>query len=306
MANCWSCISACERGVVLNPVTFATGNNGVSPDGSDLADWLAGLASVVVVSGAGVSTGSGIPHYRNREGAWRHARPMEFGDFVKHADNRKRYWARSFVGWRHFSRARPNAAHRALASLEASGKLTTLITQNVDGLHQAAGSEGVIELHGDLSGVRCVDCHGLTSRSAWQERLREANLQWHAKIARPKPDGDAELPADASKDFVVPDCQTCNGILKPDVVMFGEAVPRDRVERATAAIRKADALLVVGSSLMVYSGFRFARQANEQRKPIAIVNQGITRADDLAALKIDADCQQVLPQAVSPSSSTSS
>ena len=249
-----------------------------------------------MLSGAGVSTASGIPDYRDRDGNWKPASPIQYGDFVGKPEYRQRYWARSYVGWRRFSAAKPNAAHRALASLETSGKVDTLITQNVDRLHQSAGSRRVIDLHGDLGWVRCLQCGRTQTRDEFQRQLQGANPGWRAQAVRYTPDGDAELLAGSHDGFSVPGCVTCDGIVKPDVVMFGENVPKPRVQMARAAIDRADALLVVGSSLMVFSGYRFARQAAERRKPIAIVNCGKTRADDLADLKVEADCGAVLAE----------
>lgn len=264
------------------------------PNVASLCEFLDAAQRLAVLSGAGVSTASGIPDYRDRDGNWKTAQPIQFGDFVASSRARKRYWARSYVGWQRFSGARPNAAHRALAGLEAAGKLDMLITQNVDGLHRAAGSRRVLDLHGDLGRVRCLGCGRTESRLDYQQALRAANPDWHARVFRFRPDGDAELADDSHADFEVPGCSQCAGVVKPDVVMFGESVPKERVETAMAAVERADALLVVGSSLMVFSGFRFARHAAAQDKPIAIVNRGRTRADDLAALKIDADCADVL------------
>lgn len=270
----------------------------MTSNGETLATFLSGIESLVVLSGAGVSTASGIPDYRDRKGDWKHSQPIQYNDFVKNANSRKRYWARSYVGWQRFSKAQPNAAHHAIADLEATGKVDTLITQNVDRLHLAAGSRRVIELHGDLSNVRCVSCNGTKARVEYQQELKDANAGWHAEVFRYRPDGDAELANSIHNDFSVPGCTECDSLVKPDVVMFGEAVPKDRVRNATAAVDRADALLVIGSSLMVFSGFRFARQASARQKPIAIVNQGRTRADELAALKVDADCTRVLAAAV--------
>lgn len=263
-----------------------------------LAGFLARNESIAIVSGAGVSTASGIPDYRDRNGDWKHARPIQFQDFVKDVAFRKRYWARSYVGWQRFSRARPNAAHHALAGLEATGKVDTLITQNVDRLHSEAGSRRVIDLHGDLGKVRCLSCQTINTRLDYQRALQNSNPDWHAAVFRFKPDGDAELADNGHDEFHVPDCAACGGVVKPDVVMFGETVPKERVNNAFSAIDRADALLVVGSSLMLFSGFRFARQAAAQGKPIAIVNQGRTRADDIAELKLEADCGEVLAAAV--------
>ncbi len=270
----------------------------MTADITSLQTFLADAGSLVVLGGAGVSTASGIPDYRDRNGDWKHAKPMEFGEFKRSDNARKRYWARSYVGWRRFSTARPNAAHRALANLESSGKVDTLITQNVDGLHQQAGSRSVIDLHGHLGKVRCIACGESQPRSAWQRLLKKANSAWHADVFRYKPDGDAELASHSHEDFSVPACSACGGVVKPDVVMFGESVPRPRVQQAFSAVDRADALLVIGSSLMVFSGFRFARYADAQHKPIAIVNQGRTRADDIATLKVTRDCAEILPAAL--------
>jgi NAD-dependent SIR2 family protein deacetylase len=259
-----------------------------------LNQFLDATSSLAVLTGAGVSTASGIPDYRDDDGNWKHARPIQFAEFSNSQRTRQRYWARSFLGWQRFSRARPSAAHAALAALEHTGKIETLITQNVDGLHDAAGSRRVIDLHGDLGRTCCLDCGAQRLREDYQRAMREANADWHATVFRHKPDGDADLAEDASLDFSVVPCERCGGVVKPDVVMFGESVPRDRVEDAVAAVERADAMLVVGSSLMLYSGFRFARQAHELGKPIAILNRGKTRADDLAALKIEADCGPAL------------
>ena len=260
-----------------------------------LRDFLSQHDSVVVLTGAGVSTSSGIPDYRDRNGDWKQSQPMQFGEFKASDAARRRYWARSYVGWSRFSEARPNAAHEALARLESSGKVDTLITQNVDGLHGEAGSRNVIDLHGRLASVRCIDCNSMQERQRFQEALQEANPHWDAQPSRFNADGDAVLAADSHEQFLVPGCPSCGGAVKPDVVMFGESVPKSRVERAFEALDRARALLVVGSSLMVYSGFRFARHASARGMPIAIVNRGLTRADDLATLKVDGDCETVLP-----------
>lgn len=273
-------------------------NDRVISNSKTLAKFLSQTDSLAIVSGAGVSTASGIPDYRDRDGVRKHSRPIQYQDFVNKADSRKRYWARSYVGWHRFSKARPNAAHEALADLEVTGKIDTLITQNVDRLHQSAGSRRVIDLHGDLSQVYCIGCGELESRGDYQQRLKSANPDWRAGVLRERPDGDVELADESHGEFAVPGCVRCEGIVKPDVVMFGESVPRSRVADASAAVFRADALLVVGSSLMVFSGFRFARQAAEQKKPIVIVNQGRTRADEFATLKVDADCANVLAAAI--------
>lgn len=259
-----------------------------------LGEFLDRVGSVTVLTGAGVSTASGIPDYRDEKGDWKAATPIQYAEFSGNDLVRRRYWARSYVGWQLFGQARPNAAHRSLARLEAAGKVDTLITQNVDRLHSRAGSERVIDLHGDLSRVHCLDCGTRASRTDYQQRIREWNPDWHARIFEYRPDGDAELAEASYADFTPPGCDACGGRIKPDVVMFGENVPTQRVSEAMSAVDRADALLVVGSSLMVFSGYRFARRAHESGKPIAIVNRGATRADDIATLKVEADCAAAL------------
>ena len=266
----------------------------MNPDARELARFIVRAGPVAVVTGAGVSTASGIPDYRDRNGNWKHARPVQFADFVSRPEVRQRYWARSFAGWRRIANALPNPAHAALAALEAAGRVDTLITQNVDGLHHRAGSRRVIDLHGRLQTVLCMGCGRRFGREQWQEELAAANPWWCPDTEHFAPDGDARLPDEDVGNFVTPACRSCGGFVKPDVVFFGENVPRDRVACAFDALDRAAALLVVGSSLMVYSGYRFARRAAETGKPIAIVNRGRTRADDVATLKIDADCGDIL------------
>ncbi len=268
----------------------------MNPDARELARFIARSGCVAVVTGAGVSTASGIPDYRDRNGDWKHARPVQYADFVSRPEVRRRYWARSFAGWGRIANAIPNLAHRALAVLEKAGRVDTLITQNVDGLHHRAGSRRVIDLHGRLQNVLCTSCGERIGREEWQAQLAAANPSWRSDTDYFAPDGDAKLRDEDVSDFVTPDCQSCGGFLKPDVVFFGENVPKDRVASAFEALDRARALLVVGSSLMVYSGYRFARRAAESGKPIAIVNRGRTRADDIAMLKIDADCGDILDQ----------
>jgi len=254
-----------------------------------LRDWLAGFQRVFVLTGAGISTGSGIPDYRDANGDWKRAAPVTWQAFTGDPAVYRRYWARSFVGWPKFSVAQPNAAHRALATLEHDGPVTTLLTQNVDGLHQRAGSRRVIDLHGRLDQVTCLSCGHLTPRDALQPRLVADNPHWHPGDAAMAPDGDADIAAKAERVFVPPHCSLCGGMLKPDVVFFGENVPRARVQDAQAALGASDAMLVVGSSLMVYSGFRFAKMAKDAGLPLAILNGGTTRADALATLRLDAE-----------------
>jgi NAD-dependent SIR2 family protein deacetylase len=262
---------------------------------SALRDFIEAHPRLAVLSGAGVSTGSGIPDYRDEQGEWKRARPVEFRPFMTDPKVRQRYWSRSTVGWPIIHRAQPNGAHRALARLERLGYVDLLITQNVDGLHSAAGSRNVIDLHGRIDAVRCVSGHTL-ARAGLQRQLLASNPEWSEYVGRVAPDGDVDLDGRDHSGFIVPDCPECGGILKPDVVFFGETVPKDRVDRAFDGVAKADALLVVGSSLMVYSGFRFAEAVAAAGKPVAAVNLGRTRADHLLALKISAPCEEVLSE----------
>ena len=258
-----------------------------------LAAFVARHRRLFVVTGAGCSTDSGIPDYRDAEGQWKRTPPVTYQAFMGEAATRQRYWARSLVGWSRFGLARPNASHHALAALEADGKVELLLTQNVDGLHQRAGSQAVIDLHGRLDQVRCMQCEARSSREQLQARLRLANPGWDALDAGIAPDGDADLEVDFSA-FQVPACEHCGGILKPDVVFFGENVPRERVAAVHAHLQQSDAVLVVGSSLMVYSGFRFVDAAAKAGLPIAAVNLGRTRADALLSLKVESPCGQAL------------
>jgi NAD-dependent SIR2 family protein deacetylase len=254
-----------------------------------------------VLTGAGCSVNSGIPDYRDADGGWKRAPPVTFQAFMGQEATRRRYWARSLIGWRRVECARPNDAHRALARLEAKGKSEILLTQNVDRLHQAAGSEAVIDLHGRLDHVRCMGCGSVSPRQDLQNELARLNPQWLAHDAAVAPDGDAELDGVDFSDFAVPACARCGGMLKPDVVFFGENVPRPRVEAATRHLEEADAMLIVGSSLMVYSGFRFVEMAVRAGKPAAAINLGRTRADPLLALKVEASCEFALAFLLTPS-----
>lgn len=265
-----------------------------SKDASDLADFVSRYPRLTVLSGAGCSTASGIPDYRDAAGEWKHARPVQFADFIGSAAVRQRYWARSYVGWRRIAAAAPNSAHFALAELEQRGFVGTLITQNVDDLHRRAGSRNVVDLHGVLRIVRCLGCGAESDRADIQGEFERHNSGWVGGEAAIAPDGDARLGDDNVANFVVPGCTRCGGILKPDVVFFGENVPKDRVQHCSESLHRSDALLVVGSSLMVYSGFRFVRQAQQSSKPIVIVNQGKTRADDLATHRFSTDCGSLL------------
>ena len=263
-----------------------------------LRAWLDGHRSVFVLTGAGVSTNSGIPDYRGADGEWKRRAPVTYQAFVQDPAMRARYWARSFVGWPVVARAHPNQAHVALATLEAQGKVSMLVTQNVDGLHSRAGQCNVIDLHGRIDQVVCLACTMRISRASVQAMLAAAHPEWTSMTADAAPDGDADLDLLDVSGFTPPPCPRCGGLLKPDVVFFGENVPRARVEAAAAALRRSDAMLVAGSSLMVYSGFRFARMARDAGLPLAILTRGITRADDLATLKLHADCESTLAASV--------
>jgi NAD-dependent SIR2 family protein deacetylase len=268
-------------------------------DLDSLREFLGRHARLFVLTGAGVSTDSGIPDYRDADGEWkRPSRPVMFRDFMAEPATRKRYWARGLVGWQHLHRAAPNDAHRALARLERAGRVELLVTQNVDRLHQAAGSEAVVDLHGRADVVRCMGCERRVSRADLQAELVGLNPAWADFGARAAPDGDADLASVDYASFEVPDCAVCGGTLKPDVVFFGESVPRERVAQAMDALADADAVLVIGSSLMVYSGYRFVRAAAEAGKPIAAVNLGRTRADDVLTVKVAAACASALAACV--------
>jgi NAD-dependent SIR2 family protein deacetylase len=258
-----------------------------------LASLVAG-GGVVILSGAGISTESGIPDYRGSSGLARRAPPMTYQTFIGGAEARRRYWARSQLGWRHIARAAPNLGHHAVAELERRGLLAGTITQNVDGLHQAAGARQVIELHGSLDRVVCLGCGERTRRENLGRRLSEVNPGWNARAAQLNPDGDAWLADAEVARFRVVDCQRCGGLLKPDVVFFGENVPPPRVEACRALVGAAAALVVLGSSLTVMSGYRFVRQAARLAIPVAIVNHGQTRGDAQASLILDAPLGQAL------------
>ena len=263
-----------------------------------------------VLTGAGCSTESGIPDYRDAEGNWkRSARPMSLQAFMGDEGARRRYWTRSLIGWPRLEAARPNDAHHALAHLQRQNRIEGLVTQNVDGLHEAAGSREVIDLHGRLDTVRCMGCERRSRRDEHQRTMLQQNPHWAARLAEraeqltvspQQPDGDVELAAVDSENFVIPACAACGGILKPDVVFFGESVPPARVEAARGHLRRADAMLVVGSSLMLYSGYRFAQDAAGLGKPIAAINLGRTRADELLGLKIARPCAAALAFVLEP------
>lgn len=259
-----------------------------------LENFIVDHPALVVITGAGVSAASGIPTYRDRQGTWRHSAPITHQEFMEDAGKRQRYWARSLVGWPTVRDARPNRAHAALARLEQRGSIRLVITQNVDRLHQRAGSIRVEDLHGRVDRVLCLQCPARFPREYIQRRLQQDNPGYREGSAATRPDGDAELPDHMVSSFVAPACVQCGGTLIPDVVFFGGSVPAMRVSTCMDAIAGADAVLAVGSSLKVFSGYRFCRYAAQLGKPLAIINPGLTRADPLASLRLQSECEPLL------------
>ncbi|MEM5536761.1 NAD-dependent protein deacetylase [Neptuniibacter pectenicola] len=266
----------------------------ITPHAEQLAAFISEHPRLVVLTGAGVSTDSGIPAYRDKQGNWQHATPVQHHEFMNSHYARQRYWARSLLGWPTIRDAQPSPAHVALSKLEQSGHIHLLITQNVDRLHQKAGSRQVIDLHGRSDKVKCMQCAQRYNRTYIHELSAQANPHFEQIQVAAKPDGDADLETEQFNLFKVPECSACGGILKPDVVYFGDNVPKETVFSALDALQNADALLTVGSSLMVYSGYRFCKKAAEWNKPIAALNLGVTRADPLLNLKINAPISETL------------
>jgi len=260
-----------------------------------LAEFLQRHGPALVLTGAGCSTASGIPDYRDRDGAWKHNPPVLFNEFVGKEPVRKRYWAGSMNGWPRIAAALPNPAHHALAQLERHGFIHTLVTQNVDDLHARAGSRSLVELHGNLKTVICLQCGSRLSRAAMQQALEENNIVFRQQSAASAPDGDANLNGFDTSSFRIPACHQCGGILKPDVVFFGESVPRSRTEHCLQALASANCLLAAGTSLMVFSGYRYCREARQRGLPVIAVNLGRTRADGELTMKVEADCGSILP-----------
>lgn len=258
--------------------------------------WLLRARRTLVLSGAGISTDSGIPDYRGPQGSLKKRSPITYTEFMRNEEARRRYWARSAIGWPIISSVQPNRSHHILAHLEEAGFIGGLVTQNVDGLHRRAGSKKIVELHGNLERVLCLDCGKQEMREDLQIRILDGNPAWREWQAEEAPDGDAELPEDLTDTFVTPRCMHCGGTLKPDVVFFGENVPAPRVEEVFAQVAESQALLVLGSSLKVYSGYRFVERAHRLDIPVAIVNLGTTRADSLASIRVDAPLLEVLPE----------
>ena len=291
---------------------MATAPAKIESGATDLVSFLLRHPRCLVLTGAGCSVASGIPEYRDHEGSWKSRPPVRYAEFVGSAAARRRYWARSLFGWERIAAAAPNAVHRALSRLEHSGRLSAVVTQNVDALHQRAGSRRVIDLHGRLDEVECLDCAARIARADLQEVLLAWNREFVAGAraagvltpAAARPDGDAQVEADFST-FRIPDCPACGGLLKPAVVFFGENVPSGRVQSALQALERSDGLLVVGSSLMVFSGYRFCLAARGLGKPVAAVNLGRTRADEMLSLKVVADCGDALEEAADALGSSS-
>ncbi|MEP1217325.1 MAG: NAD-dependent protein deacetylase [Marinobacter sp.] len=261
--------------------------------GAMLAEFIHRHPGLMILTGAGVSTDSGIPDYRDGDGAWKRKQPVQHNDFMTSMEVRRRYWGRSLIGWPVIRNARPNTAHHHVAELELRNHSRLVVTQNVDRLHQQAGSCSVTDLHGRADEVVCMSCGYRCKRDEVHERCVDMNPGFEQYSANAAPDGDADLDVDFSQ-FLVADCPCCSGILKPDVVFFGDYVPRDRVHSALDTLKASDGLLVIGSSLMVYSGFRFCRYAKEWGKPMATLNLGRTRADSLVDLKLNAGISETL------------
>ena len=265
-----------------------------SGDFGRLLDFVAACSPLFVLTGAGCSTDSGIPDYRDDNGEWKYTKPVQYLDFISNKSIRKKYWARSMIGWPRVADARPNPAHISLARLESSGLIHHLVTQNVDGLHHVAGSRRVLELHGNLENVICIDCRHNIPRKRIQDFLVAENSRFNMDTHEPAPDGDAISENTVYDFFKLPACDKCNGTLKPDVVFFGESVPKNRVVLAMRKLLESRGLLVIGSSLMVYSGYRFVREALKHEIPIAAINLGRTRADQVLTLKFQSPCGPIL------------
>lgn len=271
-------------------------NGNISEQIQTLAHEMQQNQPVTVLTGAGISVSSGLPVYRDAEGSWIHKQPVQGPKFRASESTRQRYWCRSYFGWQAFSKARPNSSHNDLARLEEKNFISTVITQNVDGLHQQAGSKQTIALHGNLSEVICLSCGDISARSELQTRLKVANPEFLKIQFEVAPDGDALVDDAHVKRFNIVACAKCNGTLQPHVVFYGDNVPRPRVDACMQQVLNSRMLLCIGTSLMVFSGFRFCRAAAEAGIPVVMINKGITRADDLAELKINSNCDDVLSQ----------
>ncbi len=259
-----------------------------------LADLLRLNPRFTVLTGAGCSTESGLPAYRDEDGEWKHSKPMQHQDFMGQESRRKFYWARSMLAWPTFKQAKPSRAHSAIRELVEQQYCGQVITQNVDRLHQIAGVSDALDLHGRLDQVRCMGCQQLSCRDSLQSILTSLNSNFQASKKALKPDGDVDIETDLLNSFKVPNCEQCGGVLKPNVVFFGDVLDPEVVKQASSAIDTSPGLLVVGSSLMVYSGLRYVKQAIVQQKPVVIINQGLTRGDELCTLKIEREAGEVL------------
>ena len=261
-----------------------------------LRDFILEHPRLMVLTGAGISQSSGIPTYRDATGAWTSSQPIQHGEFLRDAAVRKRYWARSYKGWPNVASARPNSAHLALSQLEAQAYVQYLVTQNIDRLHQKAGHQRVIDLHGRLDQVVCMDCGEIAARADIQQWLAAHNSHLDHLTVRQRPDGDAEIEGAALEKMQLPSCVHCSGLIKPNVVFYGGSVDKKIISRVFEQLSQCDALLVVGSSLMVYSSYRYCKFAHDHDIPIVCINQGRTRADELLSLKVLLDCAETLKQ----------
>ncbi|GGK64269.1 NAD-dependent protein deacetylase [Amphritea balenae] len=259
-----------------------------------LIDFIHNHPQLFILTGAGCSTSSGIPDYRDKHGQWKRSPPVQHRDFMTSLLARQRFWARSLIGWPLMAKARPNAVHNSLQQLEQKGYCQQLVTQNVDRLHQQAGQQQVIDLHGRSDQVRCMECDQHYDRNHIHQQMADLNPAFAGLTAAAAPDGDADLEGVDFNRFQVTDCELCGGILKPNVVFFGDNVPKQRVFDAIDQLQQADGILVIGSSLMVYSGFRFCKQAQQMGKPIVTLTRGKTRADDISSLKLDGEISDIL------------
>lgn len=254
-------------------------------------DHFKSLSSWLVITGAGISQSSGIPTYRNKAGEWKASEPIQHQDFINSIETQKRYWARSAVGWPKLNQASPNIVHKTLVELENRSSLTGVITQNVDRLHQQSGQKTVVDLHGRVDRVRCLQCGVYEERAVIQTHLIAANPFLKELNGEMAPDGDANIENEIAAQITLVKCQRCGGAIIPDVVFYGGTIPAETHEKTKELYQQSEGLLVLGSSLMVYSSYRFCKQAVADRKPLIIINQGITRADSIASLKLDADCK---------------
>ncbi|MCL4115011.1 UNVERIFIED_CONTAM: hypothetical protein GTU68_036125 [Idotea baltica] len=249
-----------------------------------------------ILTGAGISAPSGIPTYRDDKGEWKSANPIQHKEFIEHKSYRQRYWARSMVGWKLTGKAKPNATHHAITALQRTNKISQIVTQNVDGLHNAAGTENIIDLHGRLSEIKCLDCDEISKRKDYQPRLVENNPELDDYKAAIMPDGDANVEDFDMSKINIPPCKNCGGVLMPNVIFFGGMVPKKRVQKAFSTLAESDCILVIGSSLKVFSGYRFPLWASQNNLPLYAVNQGEMRGMDLFDIVVRDPCEEAIPQ----------